>query len=152
MGKKVTKASAKKVSKASAKKASKTSSEKASKATTVMVVDDDDDIRHLMAKLLGGAGYRVVTAASGDEAQRCALEHVPQLILMDIGMPDVDGLSAVWRMRQQPELADVRIVIVSAYDSYDMRAEAASAGCHHYLTKPVDADELKAVVKEVLQA
>ncbi len=120
--------------------------------TTVMVVDDDDDIRLLMSQLLGEEGYRVVTAGSSDEAQRCALEHVPELILMDIGMPDVDGLSAVWQMRQHQELADVRIVIISAYDSYDLRAEAASAGCHGYLTKPLDADDLKAMVKEVLQS
>ena len=113
---------------------------------TVMVVDDDEDCRVLLSEVLRREGYEVIAAADGVEAQRIALENTPQLILMDIGMPDIDGLSALWRMREHPELAEVPVLIVSAYDYYDLRAEAASVGCQGYVTKPVDLDELKALV------
>jgi two-component system cell cycle response regulator DivK len=70
---------------------------------------------------------------------------------MDIAMPHVDGLTAVWQMREHPALAEIPVVILSAYDSYDLRAEAASTGCQGYLTKPVEPDQLKTLIKQVLQ-
>ena len=120
--------------------------EKSNNNPIVMVVDDDEDCRVLLSELLRREGYQVIAASDGVEAQRMALGHTPQLILMDIGMPDIDGLSALWRMREHPELAEVPVLIVTAYDSYDLRAEAASIGCQGYVTKPIDLDELKVLV------
>lgn len=117
---------------------------------TVLVVDDDDDLRLLLTRLLQADGFGVVGAANALEAQQLALEHRPQLVLMDIGMPHEDGLSAIWKMREHAELADLPIVIVSAYDSYDLRQEAASTGCQGYLTKPLEPSELKALIRQVL--
>ena len=119
-------------------------------APTIMVVDDDDDVRMLVVKLLQQDGYNVIAAESGFDAERFALEQVPQLILMDIGMPQLDGLSTVWKLREHEQLADVPVVIFSAYDSYDLRAEAASTGCKGYLTKPVEPQKLRELVKQVL--
>ena len=113
---------------------------------TLMVVDDDEDCRVLLSDVLEREGYQVIAASDGVEAQRIALENTPQLILMDVGMPDIDGLSALWRIREYPELAEVPVLIVTAYDSYDLRAEAASVGCQGYVTKPIDLDELKMLV------
>ena len=115
-----------------------------------MVVDDDDDARSMIAQFLHYVGYDVIQAANSSEAQEHALKSLPELILMDIGMPQVDGLTAIWKMRERPELADVPVVILSAYDSYDLRAEAASTGCHGYLTKPVEPDQLRTVLNEIL--
>ena len=116
----------------------------------ILVVDDDDDIRFLIAKMLSKEGYCVTDAASAAEAEIAARAQNPDLILMDIGMPELDGLSAVWRMRELPELAEVPVVIVSAYDSFDLRAEATAEGCKGYLTKPVDPVVLAAKVREIL--
>ena len=113
---------------------------------TLMVVDDDEDCRVLLSQVLGREGYHVLAASDGVEAQRIALQNTPQLILMDIGMPDIDGFTVLWQMREHPELAEVPVLIVTAYDSYDLRAEAASLGCQGYVTKPIDLDELKALV------
>jgi len=113
---------------------------------TIMVVDDDEDCRVLLSELLRREGYQVIAASDGVEAQRMALGNTPQLILMDIGMPDIDGLSALWRMREHSELAELPVLIVTAYDSYDLRAEAASIGCQGYLTKPIYLDELRMLV------
>jgi DNA-binding response OmpR family regulator len=126
-------------------------SETRDKAPTIMVVDDNDEVRLLLTQFLWASGYRVIAAESAFEAERLALETIPQLILMDIGMPHVDGLSAIWRMRDHAELANVPVVIISACDSYDLRAEAAGAGCKGYLQKPVGTEELKALMKQVLQ-
>lgn len=117
---------------------------------TVLVVDDDDDIRSLVSQMLRKEGYCVLEASSGAEAELAAISKTPQLILMDIGMPGLDGLSVVWRLRQHPEIANVPVVIVTAYDSFDLRAEAAAAGCRGYLTKPMEPRELISLVSEVL--
>ncbi len=117
-----------------------------------MVVDDDDEVRLLIMRMLQIEGYRQVGAASGAEAHQRALDDTPDLILMDIGMPRMDGLTVLWKMREQPELAHVPVIIISAYDSYDLRGEAASAGCQGYLTKPIDPADLEAMVRRVLES
>lgn len=121
-------------------------------APTILVADDYENNRFLTANLLQRQGYRVIEAADGEQAVELALSKLPHLILMDIGMPRMDGLSALWRLRSEPELAEVPVVIVSAYDSYDLRAEATSAGCKGYLTKPIDADQLRTLVRAILQS
>lgn len=117
----------------------------------VMVVDDDEDIRFLITRVMRSEGYGVVEAATAAEAKLVTLNETPDLILMDLGMPDADGLSAIWDLREQGEVANVPVVIVSAYDAFDLRAEATAAGCAGYLTKPVDMEELKTVVRKILE-
>jgi CheY-like chemotaxis protein len=117
----------------------------------IMVVDDDDDVRFLISELLRKEGYVVVEAANATEAEQHAVEHVPQLVLMDVSMPGTDGLSAVWQLRKHPEIADVPVIIVSAYDAFDLRAEAAAAGCRGYLTKPVEIEQLKSAVQSIFE-
>lgn len=119
---------------------------------TIMVVDDDDDIRLLMTQLLRSEGYRVTEAGTATEAEATALKIRPHLILMDLSMPGTDGLSAVWNIRQQSGMAAVPVIIVSAYDAFDLRAEAAAAGCCGYLTKPLDSTQLKTTIKSALEA
>jgi DNA-binding response OmpR family regulator len=118
--------------------------------SNILVVDDDDDLRAMVEVILRGRGYRVVGAASGAQAYAVAVNEVPDLVLMDIGMPDVDGLSTIWRMRETTTLAETPVVVITAYDSYDLRGEAASAGCKGYLTKPFDPNQLREVVRQIL--
>ena len=119
---------------------------------TILVVDDDDDIRLLMAQLLRSQGYSVTEASSASEAENSVVEYPPHLILMDLSMPGTDGLSSIWNLRKQPRMATVPIIIVSAYDAFDLRAEATAAGCCGYLTKPLDPDQLKSVIRSVLES
>ncbi len=118
---------------------------------TIMVVDDDDDIRFLLSQFLRTEGYSVTEAATAKEAELNALEHSPQLILMDLSMPGTDGLSAIWNIRKQPKMVSVPIIIVSAHDAFDLRAEAAAAGCCGYLTKPLDTAQLKTMIQSVFE-
>ncbi len=117
---------------------------------TIMVVDDDDDIRLLMGQLLRSQGYRVIEAATAAEAETNAIENHPHVILMDLSMPDTDGLSAIWNIRKQPGMATVPVIIVSAYDAFDLRAEATAAGCCGYITKPLDTTQLHMAIKAAL--
>lgn len=117
---------------------------------TILVVDDDDDLRTMVETMLRRAGYVVVGAASGQDAQPLALKTLPALIIMDIGMPGMDGLTALWEMRKHDELATVPVIILTAYESYDLRGEAVSTGCQGYLTKPFEPVELKALVNKLL--
>lgn len=117
---------------------------------TIMVVDDDEDLRALVGEFLRKSGYVVIVAASGQDACPLALKTLPSLIIMDIGMPGEDGLTALWEMRKHDELATVPVIILTAYESYDLRGEAASAGCHTYMTKPFEPLELREVVNQLL--
>jgi CheY-like chemotaxis protein len=75
----------------------------------ILVVDDDDDLRTMVEVIPRRRGYRVVSSASGAQAYALAVVETPDLVLMDIGMPDVDGLSTIWRMREDSTLAEIPI-------------------------------------------
>ncbi|MET0624535.1 MAG: response regulator [Pyrinomonadaceae bacterium] len=113
---------------------------------TVLVVEDEEDIRSLLRAVLEYEGYRVAEAATGKDAVSIALEIVPQLILMDISLPLLDGLSATRQIKAQETLRDVPIIAVSAY--HTARRRAIQAGCSRLIGKPVDIEEVKAIVRQ----
>ena len=116
----------------------------------VMVVEDFEDNRFMMRRLLEMSGYRVLEAINGEEAVELAHREKPQLILMDLSLPQLDGLAATRRIRQHADLRDVPIVAVSAHDTADFHADALAAGCNDYVTKPIDFDQLEALLKRLL--
>ena len=120
--------------------------------TTIMVVEDFEDNRFMMRRLLEMSGYRVVEAENGEEAVERAQSERPDLILMDISLPLLDGLSATRRIRSHTELSRVPVVAVSAHDTADFHAEALAAGCNEYLTKPIDFDELEQLLDRFLKS
>jgi CheY-like chemotaxis protein len=117
---------------------------------TVMVVEDFEDNRFMMRRLLEMSGYRVLEAINGEEAVELAHRERPQLILMDLSLPQLDGLAATRRIRQNADLRDVPIVAVSAHDTADFHADALAAGCNDYVTKPIDFDQLEALLTRLL--
>ncbi|HUQ30550.1 MAG TPA: response regulator [Pyrinomonadaceae bacterium] len=119
-------------------------------APVVMVVEDFEDNRFMMRRLLEMSGYRVLEAINGEEAVELAHRERPQLILMDLSLPQLDGLAATRRIRQHAELREVPIVAVSAHDTADFHADALAAGCNDYVTKPIDFDQLEALLDRLL--
>ncbi len=117
---------------------------------TVLVVEDFEDNRFMMRRLLEMSGYRVLEAINGQEAIDLARRELPHLILMDLSLPQLDGLAATRRIRQHPELRDVPIVAVSAHDTADFHADALAAGCNDYVTKPIDFDWLDELLSSLL--
>jgi CheY-like chemotaxis protein len=117
---------------------------------TIMVVEDFEDNRFMMRRLLEMSGYRVLEAINGEEAVEIARREHPSLILMDLSLPLLDGLAATRRIRQVKELRQVPIVAVSAHDTADFHADALAAGCNDYVTKPIDFDQLEALLNRLL--
>lgn len=118
-------------------------------ATNVLLVEDTEDNRLMMRRLLEMSGYRVSEATNGAEAVRTAQAEKPEIILMDLSLPLVDGLAATRRIRQLREFRDVPIIAVSAHDSADFHTEALAAGCNAYITKPIDFTELEDLIKRL---
>jgi CheY-like chemotaxis protein len=123
---------------------------KASELPTVLVVEDTEDNRFMMRRLLEMSGYRVVEAMNGEEAVRLAQTESPQLILMDLSLPVIDGLAATRLIRKVPALQSTPIIAVSAHDTSDFQAEAVEAGCNSYVTKPIDFNELEKLIEQLL--
>lgn len=108
----------------------------------VLVVEDFEDNRFMMRRLLEMSGYSVVEAVNGQQAVEKARDERPDVILMDLSLPVLDGLAATRRIREEEGLRKVPIIAVSAHDSADFHAEALAAGCNEYVTKPIDFDQL----------
>jgi CheY-like chemotaxis protein len=117
---------------------------------TVLVVEDFEDNRFMMRRLLEMSGYHVLEAINGEEAVEMAERELPGLILMDLSLPLLDGLAATRRIRQHEALRNVPIVAVSAHDTADFHADALAAGCNDYVTKPIDFDQLEALLGRLL--
>ena len=117
---------------------------------TIMVVEDFEDNRFMMRRLLEMSGYHVLEAVNGEEAVEIAKRECPSLILMDLSLPLLDGLAATRRIRQEASLREVPIVAVSAHDTADFHADALAAGCNDYVTKPIDFDQLEALLGKLL--
>jgi two-component system cell cycle response regulator DivK len=109
---------------------------------TVMVVDDNADLREMLRYMVERLGFRVVEAENGREAVEIARRKCPDLILMDLSMPVMDGLAATRLLREIEAMYHVPIVAISANRREQSQADAIAAGCNEYLTKPVNFHQL----------
>ena len=118
---------------------------------TILVADDSADTRAVLCRTLAYRGYRVLEAADGAQAVEVALRACPDLVVMDLNMPVLDGLAATGRIRDlKDRCGDIPVVAVTAFDTYGMREAAREAGCDAYLLKPLALDELESVVERLL--
>ena len=117
---------------------------------TIMVVEDYDDTRMLLKQALEMLGYSVLEASNGQEAVDIADRERPDLILMDLDLPILDGIAATQRIRQQEHMETVPIVAVTAYPLSYSRVKAFAKGCNEYMPKPIDMSELARVVNRYL--
>ena len=117
----------------------------------VLLVDDYEDSRLMLRRLLEMNGYDVREAANGKEAVEMARHNCPDLILMDLNMPEMDGLSAAKQIRECKGLCErVPIVAITAHEVYGMKEAAIEAGFDAYVTKPIDFDHLERVLQRHL--
>ena len=120
--------------------------------TLVLLVDDTVDNLVLISIVLQQKGYRVVTASNGEEAVRAALLSHPDIILMDIGMPRLDGFGAARKIKEYTALAATPIIAVTAFDTDGFRRAAYDVGFDGYLTKPLDFERLDKLIRDSLPA
>jgi two-component system, cell cycle response regulator DivK len=118
---------------------------------TVLVVEDKDDARGFLTKYLVLEGYKVLEAQNGLEAVEMVKRKCPDAILMDLNLPQVDGLSAAEQLSHYKGIAgQVPIIAITAHDTDGMEAAALRSGCDAYLKKPLDLTELSRVLNELL--
>jgi len=116
----------------------------------VMLVDDYEDTRQMIRCMLELRGCRVVEAANGQDAIELAQAEHPDLVLMDLNMPVLDGFNATLRIREYEATRDVPVVAVTAYDTAEFRAAASAVGCSDYVVKPLDIERLGALLERLL--
>src|SRR6185295_15561690 len=109
---------------------------------TILVADDSTVNRRILASLLESVGAQVITASGGVEAVELALKYRPNLVLMDLRMPDLDGLTATRRILAEPETENTVVIMVTASAFGDSRQAALDAGCADFVVKPVRAEHL----------
>ncbi len=118
---------------------------------TILVAEDSADTRAVLRRALASYGYQVIEATDGREAVEVAASECPDLVLMDLNMPVMDGLAATERIRElRDKCGNVPIVAVTAFDTYGIKEAALEAGCNAYLLKPLDLDELESVIARLL--
>lgn len=116
----------------------------------ILVVDDSADNVAMISLALQGQGYRVVTANNGEDAVTVATQMLPNLILMDINLPTLDGLGATRRILDNDALRDVPIVAITAFGTEGFQRAAYDAGVSGYLTKPIDLDRMHQLIARLL--
>jgi CheY-like chemotaxis protein len=117
---------------------------------TILLVEDFDDTRLMMKLWLARSGYRVLEAETGEEAISMAQRELPDLIIMDVMMPGMNGLDATHRIREHQALRNTPIVAVSAYGADEYRAIAIAAGCDDYVSTPFEPSALGELIKSLL--
>ena len=114
----------------------------------ILIIDDDLHIRRLLERMLTRAGYATIEATTAAEALSQARDGRPNAILLDLGLPDRDGLEIVTLLRQQ---CPAPIIVVSARDATDQKVAALDLGAHDYVTKPFDSEEVLARLRATLR-
>lgn len=116
----------------------------------ILVVDDSADNVAMISLDLQQQGYRVVTAGNGEDAITVATQMMPNLILMDINLPALDGLGATRRIREYDALRDVPVIAITAFGREGFQRAAYDAGVSGYLTKPIDLDRMHQLIARLL--
>lgn len=124
--------------------------EKDSRDRTVLIVEDGEDTRYLMRLELERLGYLVIEAEDGKKAVEMALHDRPDIILMDLSLPIMDGFAATEQIRASNGLEAVPIIAVTAHQETDFRAGAKAAGFDAYVTKPIDMRWLSELIEGLL--
>ena len=119
---------------------------------TILYIEDNPENRLLVRRVLEVEGYRVIEADSGKTGLQKAKTIAPDLVLMDINLPEIDGYELTHRLKQMPDLAGVPIVAMTANVMKGDREKTFAAGCDGYIQKPIDVDQLPLQVARFLQA
>jgi two-component system cell cycle response regulator DivK len=118
----------------------------------ILVVEDQEDNRQILRDLLGNAGFQLIEAEDGEKAITLAGQHKPDLILMDIQLPLLDGYEATRRIKADPALRTIPIIVITSYALSGDEEKAKAAGCDAYVAKPYSPRQLMATIRAHLPA
>ena len=117
----------------------------------ILVIEDQEDNRRIVRDLLTSVGYEIIEAVTGEEGVTAAASHVPDLILMDIQLPGLDGYDTTRRIKANPALRHIPIIAVTSYALSGDDVKAFAAGCNGYVSKPFSPRALLVKIREFLQ-
>ena len=117
----------------------------------ILIVDDESDARLFLADILAAQGYTTILTPYGREALTLINQEPPDLVLLDIRLPDINGVEVCRRIRQQPTTASLPIILVTALNPYQERPKGIEAGADEFLTKPINKVELLERVRALLR-
>jgi two-component system cell cycle response regulator DivK len=120
--------------------------------TTILIVEDNEMNRDMLSRRLERKGYQILIAVDGQMGVDVAREKVPDLVLMDMSLPVVDGWEATRRMKADPLLRQIPVIALTAHAMANDRAKALAAGCDDYDTKPIELPRLLDKIESLLQA
>ena len=118
----------------------------------VLIVEDHPDAREILVFQLGHMGYEVIEAASGPEGIEKALAQGPDLVIMDLGLPGINGIEATVRLKQNPKTTNIPVIAYTAWREDNYRLKAEKAGMVAYLIKPTPSKVFGEVLQRVLQS
>ena len=117
----------------------------------ILIVEDDEDSREIYREILEESGFEVDTAVTGPQALLMARERHPDVILMDISVPEMDGWAVTSELNGDPRTADIPVIVVTAYAFSADRNRAESLGCAGFLTKPCEPSRVLAEIQRTLE-
>jgi len=117
----------------------------------ILIVDDNQDSRELAVKILKKVGYQMIEAVDGEDALEKAIAENPDLILMDISIPKIDGYEVTRRLKSQVSFKNTPIIALTAHAMKGDKEKAIEAGCEGYISKPIDIHELPDQIKSYLK-
>jgi two-component system, cell cycle response regulator DivK len=117
----------------------------------ILVIEDTEDNRRIIRDLLTHAGFELIEAVDGQEGVAIAIEQRPDLILMDIQLPIIDGYEATRRIKAHPNLQHIPIIAITSYALSGDEAKAHAAGCDRYIAKPFSPRQVLAAVRDLLE-
>lgn len=120
------------------------------KKPRILIAEDFDENRIALRLILKHTGFDVIEAEDGQQAVDAVRREEPDLVLMDISLPVIDGLQATREIRSDKKFERLPIIVVSAHDNEEIRREAAQAGGSEYITKPIEIEELKRLIEDCL--
>ena len=121
-------------------------------AKTILLIEDDPDSREVYGAVLRHSGYRILEARNGEEGIFLARQHCPDLIVMDLGLPLIDGLQATEVLKGDPATRGIPVVAMSVHVQEFYRGRASAVGCESFLDKPCDPKRLVGEITRVLQS
>jgi two-component system cell cycle response regulator len=122
----------------------------ANNPSTILVVDDDDILRSMLAMLLSTSSYGVLEARNGRQALALLEQEAAACILLDVMMPDMDGFEVCRRVKSNPASAHIPVILVTALVDEEQRQNGFAAGADDFVTKPIDARRLLAAIQQVV--
>lgn len=117
---------------------------------SILVVDDDNGQIEVLNYRLKNQGYDTLTATSGNKGLEIARQHLPQLVLLDLRLPDIDGFQICQQLSDDPQTCGIPVIIISGMERPDIIRRARAAGCRYYVRKPYDPNVLLILIQSAL--